>query len=402
MRFTAKIPAGSWHRCRRSCRKSALVLACYVFSFSLDALAQDGVSENAVGVVLNTCVTALPDGLRSFFEAQRDCLWSLSVGKECRVGDETLVANYKSRAHYIMLDIGAEETSEGARVAAARAFPTEARQARKLFKRMNVKGGTLPWALLASQRKLVGSMKKADAGEVLLAAASVIRLCASAAMPFNTTVDRDGTEGGKFLLELPKDVAADYSTPSRRCQRMILDRLTPRLLYESRLSPDRVTAVKDPAVAIRSLLLESHLAVYELRRADREVLRQIGAFDSKGVAPNWDDYAVAMMARTDSLWEQRLESGALLAAKLLLTAWENGGSPQLEVSLDTKETEKAPVAAADEAGGYVASRRSTVFHKPNCPHVKRIHQKNRTGFGTFKEAAGTGRTPCRSCKPEGP
>ncbi len=48
---------------------------------------------------------------------------------------------------------------------------------------------------------------------------------------------------------------------------------------------------------------------------------------------------------------------------------------------------------------YVASKNSTVFHNSNCGHAKQIKSYNLIIFETRKEAAESGRRPCKSCRP---
>ena len=74
------------------------------------------------------------------------------------------------------------------------------------------------------------------------------------------------------------------------------------------------------------------------------------------------------------------------------------------VSLQKKAREKkigvwsVPVS---EEEYYVASQRSKqfVFHRPNCPHAKRILEKNKIIFKTREEALDLGYSPCRFCQP---
>ena len=56
----------------------------------------------------------------------------------------------------------------------------------------------------------------------------------------------------------------------------------------------------------------------------------------------------------------------------------------------------APAAAAE---GFVASKSSKVFHKPACPHAKRMQDNTKVVFSTRDEAIATGRRPCQTCNP---
>jgi len=48
---------------------------------------------------------------------------------------------------------------------------------------------------------------------------------------------------------------------------------------------------------------------------------------------------------------------------------------------------------------YVASGKSGIFHRPDCPFVKRIKPENLVGYKTRTEAIKDGKRPCRRCKP---
>ena len=48
---------------------------------------------------------------------------------------------------------------------------------------------------------------------------------------------------------------------------------------------------------------------------------------------------------------------------------------------------------------YLANRHTLRFHRPGCPHAKKIAPANRGKFTSLKEAYLKGYSPCRSCKP---
>ena len=61
--------------------------------------------------------------------------------------------------------------------------------------------------------------------------------------------------------------------------------------------------------------------------------------------------------------------------------------PDLEVQQDKQEF------------AYFGSRKSNVFHAPNCQYVQRIKSGNVVGFRSRDEAIKMGFRPCRVCKP---
>jgi len=48
---------------------------------------------------------------------------------------------------------------------------------------------------------------------------------------------------------------------------------------------------------------------------------------------------------------------------------------------------------------YVGNKRSYVFHKPSCPLVNRIPEKNKIIFRTRVDPIRIGYVPCKTCKP---
>lgn len=64
-----------------------------------------------------------------------------------------------------------------------------------------------------------------------------------------------------------------------------------------------------------------------------------------------------------------------------------------------KETPKAPVEKEKVEQKYIASKNSSVFHRPDCTWVDRILPKNRIEYKTREEAIQAGKKPCKKCQP---
>ena len=62
-------------------------------------------------------------------------------------------------------------------------------------------------------------------------------------------------------------------------------------------------------------------------------------------------------------------------------------------------TRSTPSAQAANENGYIASKSSKVYHRPNCPHAKRMDAKKAVRFSSSEDAEKTGRRPCKTCKP---
>ena len=102
--------------------------------------------------------------------------------------------------------------------------------------------------------------------------------------------------------------------------------------------------------------------------------------------------------RVARLLEDRVEAGALLAARLILSAWVDAGAPDLPGTQDSTPirqrqldpaagpnppaaTEPTPAGTNAEADRFLcASRGSKVFHYSDCHHVQRIKPEHLVRF----------------------
>ena len=62
------------------------------------------------------------------------------------------------------------------------------------------------------------------------------------------------------------------------------------------------------------------------------------------------------------------------------------------------ETDKP--AATPVTEGYVASKRSQVFHRPDCKAAAEISEKNLVRYSTRDDAEKAGERPCEECRPD--
>lgn len=58
-----------------------------------------------------------------------------------------------------------------------------------------------------------------------------------------------------------------------------------------------------------------------------------------------------------------------------------------------------PAPAVPVAGGFVASARSQVFHRPDCKSAAKISEKNLVHYNSRGEAIQAGKKPCAECRP---
>jgi len=69
----------------------------------------------------------------------------------------------------------------------------------------------------------------------------------------------------------------------------------------------------------------------------------------------------------------------------------------IEVPQSEKTNSDSPPVANES--GYIASKSSKIYHRPTCPHAKRIDPAKSVRFSSREEAEKTGRRPCKTCKP---
>jgi methylphosphotriester-DNA--protein-cysteine methyltransferase len=66
---------------------------------------------------------------------------------------------------------------------------------------------------------------------------------------------------------------------------------------------------------------------------------------------------------------------------------------------ETVEHAQPQSATAAATEGYVASKNSAVFHKPDCKSAAKISEKNLVHYAMRDEAIKAGQKPCAECQP---
>ena len=87
-------------------------------------------------------------------------------------------------------------------------------------------------------------------------------------------------------------------------------------------------------------------------------------------------------------WQAHLEHSDKYEEK------EKGYSQKIR---ETDTPKRAP--AVPVAGGFVASARSQVFHRPDCKSAAKISEKNLVHYNSREEAIQAGKKPCAECRP---
>lgn len=362
------------------------------------ARALEECSTAAHEIVTVTAVTALPTPLGQFFAPRLD---SLQQSATCTPEADSSAKGGVDSAdrHYVMLDVVPGRD--------VRRFPQQRAEAMRLFKRRGVRnGGELPWVILERYAGLARAFASGGDDAVVAETGALLGFVADAALPFNTTRDRDGKLAGALRWSSSEAGAATdaHRTLRHRSHDRLLERFRARFDFEVRVFPGRLEHVADPRQAVFDAMFDAHDALDPLVKIDAQVLADLNIHDTATFLTSADAYYEGLADRAASILEARLEAGGLLGANLITAAWVEAGRPTA-LSARGAPAQVQRRTSLDEILAkypYVGSRNSMTFHKATCPHARRIKPENLVGFESIEEATRAGRTPCKSCKPTAP
>ncbi len=384
------------------------ITACFACLLTPLAHAQGGVEESADAceIAIATGVGVLPPPLRAFFEPRlEDVRYAANAQlPNGATGKGQLEALAQ---HYIMLDIASDGGDPSARLAAARAFPRKHDAARKLFRRHGKSdGGSLPWTILRHYKSLVAAMSAGREDAIVREVGALFHFVTDAALPFNTTVDRNGAlcgcvrwpaegkEGGIYLRN---------RTVRHRFHIALMGRLRQRFEHEVRVAPGRFDPLVQPIEAVFEALVAAHDDIEKLRAIDMEATTALDIVDDATFIAKTDTYHERVTQRAASIMETRLEQAALLGANLVGAAWVAvGRPPPNDWRVPAAPSKTAKRVESKREGAFVGSRTSKVFHRATCPHAGRIRPENLIRYKTAEQALNIGRQPCKTCRPDQP
>lgn len=311
--------------------------------------------------------------------------------------------------HHILLDAAAEGEGREARLTAFNHFPRDRESALRFFKSVGEhNGGELPWTLQECQTRLADALRTGDSERIATRMGHLIHFCTDAVDPFRVSVgagkaaDRfaevgsangvhpaniDHAVGERFSAGLARRFQADYAMQwgERKFEG------TPRV---------ENSAEGVPGGLIWSVMRDAVASVDEILAADETLLPVADVADRKSFDSRANDYYAALNARVGELRRRQLESAILLAQSLMWQAWESAGRPALDAPAAAEKPSTLPIPGAPASGGFVGSRLSDVFHRPECPFAQQINKENLVTFAKAADATGAGKRHCRRCKPE--
>jgi len=109
--------------------------------------------------------------------------------------------------------------------------------------------------------------------------------------------------------------------------------------------------------------------------------------------------AKAGLAKMKAAVNKALGGRYSLAANPLGKQSSDAGASETDSLTATEKQSKGGTKSAVAEYGYVASKNSKVFHKPECRWAKRIKPENLVGYSSRDEAIKAGKRPCKQCKP---
>ena len=119
----------------------------------------------------------------------------------------------------------------------------------------------------------------------------------------------------------------------------------------------------------------------------------------QGLSPYYTKYGLS------EKYDQEFREAERYARDHKLNIWGDAELSKKYLRLKSKwgqhrSTIESPAATVQNKNWkYVASKKSNVFHLPNCKWAQKIKPENLIGFASREEAVASGRRPCKTCMP---
>ncbi|NOX57450.1 MAG: hypothetical protein GXP29_01160 [Planctomycetes bacterium] len=369
-------------------------------------------------IVMQTTIDALPEPLSTHFAPMRETLLERVVEP---VGLWEREPRYQKRQQwcFLHLDLAAQSNAQSDRMVAASSFPTEPGAAARFMREHDVKrGGRLPWALEDLTQKLSRAFASADQQAIAERTGHLVALCTFAANPFRVTRNDRGAETSNAIFADAQmgDPFFAHQDVAQRFGWELIRRYSNRYRLAIESEEFRYPLEFDARSTIFETMLGSldHLGV--LCKSDRDVQSRMGLKDRATFLERKDEYYELLDDACGDHAVEMLRRASRLSVVLVFDAYQRAGSPKLGVTVPStpvktanapaekvaaaSEPEAKPAAAEEPAANdkiRVASKRSKVFHRSFCNHVKRISKKNLVEYADDVKAKESGKRPCRAC-----
>jgi hypothetical protein len=273
-------------------RRTGVALACLVLSLSSPQSSRAW-GRNGHRLVVNKAIDTLPQGIREFFDTNRNFLLQ-HVTDPLDVIAKTPAERHN---HFIALDKYGRFPFE--------ILPRDYKAAATKFGKSKLEAnGLLPWQIGVFSKKLTEALKDGKWEEAKLDAAILANYVAESHDPFNTTDNFDGRLSSQPAV-------------NERFGTTLIDR------YSSffPMRPSDASFISDPTDRAFEACLGSHSWLETILLADRNARHGENSFT--------DEYYDRFYNQAAAILIRQLSDAATDVGSFWLTAWINAGRPQL-------------------------------------------------------------------------
>ena len=252
-----------------------------------------GWGENAERLITNKAVDTLPDEMLPFFQANRQYLVQhvTDVEEPNAKNAASATSNYIEIDHYGPFPFLALPRSYNAAVT-------------KFTRRTIDQYGVLPWQIGTYSKKLTDAFHAHNWEEAKLSAAILAHYVAAAHDPFNTTINRDGSQSGQPGV-------------NERFNSGLVDRY--QLFFF--LKPNDASLIHDSTDHAFEMVLGAHSWLENILLADRRA--------HEGLSSYSDDYYDRFYQQEGVVLVRQLSEASTDVGSYWMSAWINAGRPQL-------------------------------------------------------------------------
>ncbi len=307
--------------------------------------------------------------------------------------------------HFFAGDLEAATPTQSDRIEALRAFPRDRAGAGRLYRRHGHNpAGVLPWAIEECFQLCVEAFEHGDVGDVIERSGHLAHFAGDVVNPFRLSRDNGGASVGNLTFGTSRGVhpTIAYASVRLRVGVGLFAHFAPEFSNSIAVDTSRYQPVRDPVARTFSRIEDAYAVLDNMAVADRQVIAALKIRDRRSFAEHEADYYKAMGDRCGEICVRRLESCAVFAANLIGGAWQAAGEPTIEAIRSRSDDDLTSSRSAAFLGdvAYVGSRRSNIFHKPNCPFARKINEDNLVTFSTALQARQARRRACKLCKPK--
>ena len=388
------------------------VWVCFLTCFLGFAVGVRASGLDAQRMVARKSVEMLPEDLAVLFRQHADELQERVVEPDTAWRQDARLSE-RLDWHRVAMDIEATQQTYDARMGAARNFPREKAAAKRLYRRLNKRGGrgVLPWVIEDYYNQLADAFRQGQERDVVRTAAYLMHFATNAASPFDATANHDGKLTGNLRLGRVALGHPHYAHRSvaQRFGGELVRRNRGRYGDALKMSPGDYEPVHEPLTRARSVLLGALAVLDEIIAADAEIIDLMQVSDGDGLVARTDEYYQLLDERCGPICVERLRQGTVFAANLIGGAWSAAGRPSLaDIRRRSGRTETQPTPPGEltedktvlSDNTIVGSRHSRVYHYYKCPWAKKIAPENLVTFKSISEAKAAGRRPCKFCNPQ--